>query len=308
VARARGLARGPGRAPPTPLGGPVETRQDFILNLLHANRMLTPQLQAFIYQDVAGIAKELGGVWTRIFLAFPGTRHPPGGRKSRAMDSAETPGEAPPTPPATQKDVPTTEQPAANAAEQPPANSAEKQAKGKRRKKTSAQPPATAAAQPPATAAEQPPANEEELARIDREPTDLPLPVTPTHIYDIQYAKLPEKLRVEGRAWTATTKVLPDLARATSEDGALEFASVQLHGDVYYIYCVLKRELRKKHAISRFEAMKRTGLTPGQCRLRFTQLLTEEQVRLFNGHQAITATQLAELGRSDLPAISAQVV
>ena len=47
--------------------------QDFILNLLHANRMLTPQLQAFIYQDVAGIAKELGGIWTRLFQAITDT-------------------------------------------------------------------------------------------------------------------------------------------------------------------------------------------------------------------------------------------
>jgi len=47
--------------------------QHFILNLLHANRMLTQQLQAFIYQDVAGIAAELGGVWTRIFQAITDT-------------------------------------------------------------------------------------------------------------------------------------------------------------------------------------------------------------------------------------------
>ena len=47
--------------------------QDFILNLLHANRMLTPQLQAFIYQDVAGIAKELGGIWSHIFQAITDT-------------------------------------------------------------------------------------------------------------------------------------------------------------------------------------------------------------------------------------------
>src|SRR5690606_14406697 len=47
--------------------------QDFILNLLHANRMLTPQLQSFIYQDVAGIAKELGGNWIRLFQAITDT-------------------------------------------------------------------------------------------------------------------------------------------------------------------------------------------------------------------------------------------